>query len=163
MKRIVVLMIGVLLALVMAAPMVSAQGQGGAPEDVDGSIDLPIPEAPYASCEFPVRFEFSGKSKTITLPDETTLITSPKLKATLTNLDNPENQETFSITGATRTKTLENGDVQTMVTGRNLLGDPEAGFVIADGRFSFVFDKDGNLVQPLTGNGKLIDVCERLA
>ena len=47
----------------------------------------------------------------------------------------------------------------TEVTGRNLLGDPEAGFVIAIGNFSYVFNEKGKLVQPLTGEGQLIDVC----
>jgi hypothetical protein len=59
--------------------------------------------------------------------------------------------------------TLENGDVVTVSTGRSILGDPEAGFVVAIGNFSFVFDKKGNLVQPLEGEGQLIDVCEALA
>jgi hypothetical protein len=34
-----------------------------------------------------------------------------------------------------------------------------AGFVLAIGHFSFVFDSNGNLIQPLTGQGQLIDVC----
>jgi hypothetical protein len=53
--------------------------------------------------------------------------------------------------------------VETVATGRNLLGDPDAGLVIAIGDFSFVFDAKGNLIQPLTGEGQLIDVCEALA
>ena len=57
---------------------------------------------------------------------------------------------------------LENGDVETVVTGRNLLFDPEAGFVLAIGRFSFVFGEEGTLMQPLSGTGQPIDVCEFL-
>jgi hypothetical protein len=48
----------------------------------------------------------------------------------------------------------------TVVTGRNLLGDPEAGFVLAIGNFSFVFDAGGNLIQPLAGKGTLTNICE---
>jgi hypothetical protein len=50
-----------------------------------------------------------------------------------------------------------------VVTGLNLLGDPDAGFVLAKGNFSFVFDKDGVLIQPLEGEGQLTDVCELLS
>jgi hypothetical protein len=162
MNRIVVMVVSVILALVVAAPMAFAQGQGGAPQDVEGSSDLDA-GAVFGHCEFPVRYEFSGKAKTIELPGERTIFTSPGLTATLTNLDNPENQVRLNITGAFHQTTLENGDVETVVTGRNLLGDPEAGFVLAIGRFSFVFDAEGNLVQPLTGEGQLVDVCGLLA
>lgn len=161
MKRIIAIVIGTLLALVVAVPMVLAQSQGGAPQDVEGSIDLE-PGAVFGNCEFPVRYEFSGKAKTIELPGDRFIFTSPGLTATLTNLDNG-NQETVTITGAFHQTTLENGDVRTVATGRNLLGDPEAGFVVAVGRFSYVFDAQGNFVQPLTGQGQLIDVCELLA
>jgi hypothetical protein len=58
--------------------------------------------------------------------------------------------------------TLENGDVVTVVTGRNILGDPIAGLVLAMGRFSFVFDNTGTLIQPLQGNGRLLALCELL-
>jgi len=84
-----------------------------------------------------------------------------KLTATLTNLDSGV-QERVVITGAFHQTTLENGDVVTKATGRNLLGDPQAGFVVAVGNFSYVFDAEGNLVQPLEGEGQLIDVCALL-
>ena len=41
--------------------------------------------------------------------------------------------------------------------------DPEAGFVVVAGNYSFAFDKNNELIQPLTGEGQLIDVCEALA
>ncbi len=161
MKRIVLMMVGILLVLVLAMPMALAQGQGGAPQDVEGSIDLE-PGAVFGHCEFPVRYEFSGKAKTIELPDGRFIFTSPGLTATLTNLESGE-RETVVITGAFHQTTLENGDVVTKVTGRNLLGDPEAGFVVAVGNFSFAFNAQGELVQPLAGEGRLIDVCELLS
>lgn len=162
MNRIVMMAISVILALVVAVPMVSAQGQGGKPQDVDEEpIDLD-PGAVFGNCEFPVRLEYSGKAKTLQLPGERFIFTSPDLTATLTNLDTGE-QETVVITGAFHRTTLENGDVVTEATGRNLLGDPEAGFVVAVGNFSFVFDAEGNLIQPLSGDGQLIDVCELLS
>ena len=163
MKRIVMMAVSVILALTMAAPMVLAQGQGGAPVDAGFTTDINPGDYP-GTCDFPVHLEVSGKGKTIELPGKKGFIlTSPGLNATLTNLDNPENQETYNITGSVRPRTLENGDVETVITGRNLAIDPEAGFVVAVGNFSFVFDAEGNLVQPLTGEGQLIDVCEALS
>jgi hypothetical protein len=41
--------------------------------------------------------------------------------------------------------------------------DPEAGFVVAVGNYSFTFDAEGNLTEPLSGKGQLIDVCQALA
>ena len=53
--------------------------------------------------------------------------------------------------------------MQTVYTGRNLIFDPEVGFVLAIGRFSDVVDEEGNLMQSLSGKGQLIDVCELLS
>jgi hypothetical protein len=162
MNRIVLLVVGVLAALVVAAPMVIAQPNGGKPSDVpEEPIDLDS-GAVFGNCDFPIRLEYSGKAKTLQLPGERFIFTSPGLTATLTNVETGE-QETVTITGAFHQTTLENGDVVTEATGRNLLGDPEAGFVVAVGNFSYVFDKKGNLVQPLSGEGQLIDVCDLLS
>ncbi len=164
MKRAIVLALSVILALTMAAPTVLARSDNGVaphdasvtygPEDLDGFPGL---------CSFPMQLELSGKGKEITLPDGRRIITSPGLDVTITNLDNGE-QTTFNITGSFHeTTNPENGEVTTLVRGRNLLFDPEAGTVIAIGNFSFVFDAEGNLVQPLEGKGQLIDVCALLA
>ena len=161
MKRIVLMMVGILSALVLAMPMALAQGQGGAPEDVEGTIVVNPGDYP-GSCEFPFSLELSGKGKTIELPGGRLIMTSPGLNVTVTNLEN-QKQATFNITGALHQSTLENGDVVTVMTGRNFAIDPEAGTVVAVGRFSFVFDAEGDLVQPLSGNGRLIDVCELLS
>ena len=76
----------------------------------------------------------------------------------MTNLFN-SHQVTLNVTGAFHQTTEANGDVVTVVTGRNLLGDPEAGFVLAIGNFSFAFDANNNLIQPLAGKGTLTDIC----
>jgi hypothetical protein len=108
--------------------------------------------------------ELNGKAKTIELPGGSLLFTSPSLTATFTNLDHPSRQATLGITGAISETVLENGDVLLLFTGRNLVigFDPDAAFVITIGRFSAAFDAMGNVTQPLTGNGQLIDVCELL-
>ncbi len=163
MRRIITLVIGALLALSVAAPMALAQeeGRGGAPQDAGGSFVLNPGDYP-GTCGFPMLLELSGKSKTIEeLPGERLIIASPDQNVTITNLDNGA-QQAFNITGSIHQRALANGDVETVLTGRNLAIDPEAGTVVAVGRFSFIFDASGNLVQPLTGEGQLIDVCARL-
>jgi hypothetical protein len=163
MKRIVLLMVGILLALVVAAPMVSAQSaNGGAPEDASGTVVVNPGDYP-GSCEFPFSLEFSGKAKTIELPNGGFIFTSPGLDVTITNLEEPENQATFNITGSVHQSTSENGDVVTVMTGRNFAIDPVAGTTVVIGRFSFIFDAEGNLIQPQTGTGQRIDVCELLS
>jgi hypothetical protein len=161
-NRAIVLALSIILALTMAAPTVLAQGNGGAPEDVSGTFPPEFIAQFPGACSFPMQLELSGKGKTIELPDGRRILTSPGLHVTITNLDNGE-QATFNITGTFHeTTNLETGEVTTRVTGRNLLFDPEAGTVIAIGNFSFVFDAEGNLVQPLEGKGRLIDVCALL-
>jgi hypothetical protein len=126
----------------------------GPPTNVDDTFTVD------GICAFPVLVELKGKSKTIDLPGGRAIFTSPRLTATLTNLDRPANHETFGVTGAFHQTVLQNGDVESVVTGRNLLigFDPE-GFVISIGRFRFVLDANGNIVEPLSGRGQLIDIC----
>jgi hypothetical protein len=78
----------------------------------------------------------------------------------VTNLDDPSKAVTLVVPGAFHVSTDQDGGITTVVTGRNLLGDPVAGMVLALGTFSYVIDSGGTLVQPLTGTGKLINVCE---
>jgi hypothetical protein len=162
MKRIMLLTVGIFIALVVAAPMVSARSNGGAPEDASGTVVVNPGDYP-GSCEFPFSLEFSGKAKTIELPNGAFIFTSPGLDVSITNLDNQENQATFNITGSVHQSTSENGDVVTVLMGRNFAIDPEAGTTVVIGRFSFVFDAEGNLIQPQTGTGQRIDVCELLS
>jgi hypothetical protein len=163
MKRIMLLMVGTLLALVVAAPMVYAQSDnGGAPQNASATYGPEILAQFPGHCSFPMQLELSGKGKQITLPDDSLILTSPGLDATITNLDNGE-QATFNITGSVHQSTSENGDVTTVMTGRNFAIDPVAGTTVVIGRFSFVFDAEGNLIQPQTGTGQRIDVCELLS
>ncbi len=161
MKRAIVLALSVILALTMAAPTVLAQSDNGkAPVDVSDTFTVNPGDIPGA-CDFPMQLEVSGKQKTITLPDGTLILTSPGLHVTVTNLDNGE-QARFSITGPFHQSTNETGQVTTLARGRSLLFDPVAGTVIASGNFSYVFNADGTLAQPLEGEGQLIDVCALL-
>ena len=101
-----------------------------------------------------MRFEVDGKAGTLLLPGGRTILTSPGLKVTLTNLNKPESHVTLGITGAFHQTVRSNGDVETVSTGRSVLIDPQAGFVLAIGTFSFVFDSAGTLIQPLSGRGQ---------
>lgn len=129
------------------------------PEPVDATIDLPAGTV----CSFAVDLQLSGKSKTTDLPGNRFLISSPGLHATVTNVDDPDRLVTLSISGASRDFAREGGGVLTVVTGRNLLFDPQAGFVLARGSFRFAFDGEANLVEPLNGKGQLEDVCQMVA
>lgn len=115
-------------------------------------------------CAFPVLVELSGKAKTIELTGGKTIFTSPGLVATFTNLDDPAKQEVLGITGAFHQFVFANGDTELIGTGRNLVigFDPDVPFAVTIGNFRFVIDEDFNLVQPLTGNGQVIDVCRLL-
>lgn len=147
---------------VSVAPPGVAQAQGP-PTEIDPTPFLINRElfGPGA-CAFDIVAQQSGKTKQIALPGGRTIFIFPGNTITLTNPAN-EKQETFVITGSFHQTVLENGDVVTVATGRNALLDPEAGFVIAIGHFSYVFDAAGNLIQPLQGTGQLIDICEVLA
>ena len=135
-----------------------AQKTGGTPP-IGVSSTTPIPAGGvFGECAFPVLLQENGKAGTITLPGGRFIFTSPGLDATLTNTDQAKSV-TLNITGTFHQSTASNGDTVTVVTGRNLLGDPDAGFVLAIGSFSFTFDKNGNLVHPLSGTGQLIKVC----
>ena len=118
-----------LLALAMAAPTVLAQGNGGAPGDASGTVDLQANDPRFpGTCDFPMRLEFTGKAKTINLADGgvvfSSISTAPDLYVTITNRDNGE-QATFNVTGAVLTKQPDSkGNVETVLTGRNLAIDP---------------------------------------
>jgi hypothetical protein len=161
-ERIGLMVVSVILALVVAAPMAFAESQGGAPKDASGTIVVNPGDYP-GTCGFAYSLEFSGKGKMIELPSGGIILTSPGLDVTITNLEEPENQATFNITGSVHQSTLENGNVETVMTGRNFAIDPVVGTTVVIGRYTFVFDAEGNLVQHQMGTGQRIDVCELLS
>ncbi len=164
MKRIVLMMVGILMALVLAAPTAFAESDNGVPPE-DYSVTYPpelIAQVP-GHCDFPMQIDISGKTKTIKQGNGGMIITAPGQKATITNVASGE-QETFNVTGTFHKSTLENGNVKTVITGRNLALDPVAGTVITIGRFTYVNDPtDTTNVVPLSGKGRMIDICARLA
>ena len=83
-------------------------------EDINFTITIPAGEV----CAFGVEISGAGKAKTIDLPGDRFIFTSPGLHATLTNLDDPTKQVTQNITGAFHQTTEQDGSV---VTERNYI------------------------------------------
>jgi hypothetical protein len=115
----------------------------------------------------PIEIKIDGKFKLIELPDDGFILTSPGQTATVTNLDDPSKSVTFGITGSGHVTELEDGTQIWETTGRSLLSDPyvdggEPGLVLAIGHFSWTFDSNGELIEPLHGEGQLIDVLDMI-
>jgi hypothetical protein len=147
------------ISCIFVLPPANAQKTGGTPPIGVSSSQVLAAGAVFGECAFDVQLDLNGKAGTITLPGGRFIFTSPGLHATLTNLNGLAKSVTLNITGTFHQSTDLNRDTVTVVTGRNLLGDPDAGFVLAIGSFSYKFDAAGTLVQPLLGHGQLIKVC----
>jgi hypothetical protein len=154
-RRLVVMALAVALALAVVVVLPKAT-LAAPPEQIDET-----PVTLEGMCDFPVLLEASGKAKFIDLPGARSISTSPGLRVTLTNLEEPTNQVSYVITGSFHETELANGSLAVVATGRNLLFDPSFGWLLTIGRFTFV-DEEGNLTRP-KGKGRVIDVCERLA
>ena len=160
--RLVVLVLGVTFALAVAVAVVLPRDASAAPPE-------PVDETPFTVegiCDFPLQAELSGKTKVKELPGGRTLSTSPGLRVTLTNLEEPTNQVTYVITGSFLLTELDDGNEFVVARGRNIVFGPDVGMFLTIGRFTFVgFTADGAtlaLTRP-EGNGRLIDVCAQLA
>jgi hypothetical protein len=147
----------VMAVLAVAAVVASPKAASAAPPD-------PVDETTVVrgECGFPVLLEMRGKEKVVELPGGRTLITSPGLRATLTNLEEQSNRVTLSITGTVHVKELANGDVVYVFRGRNLFWGPDTDFILTIGRFTGRVTAAGEF-SPITGKGRVIDVCARLA
>ena len=149
----------IVVAAAAAALILSAAPAFAAPpQPVDQKFDVPA----GAACTFPVELVVTGKTKTIDLPGGSTIITAPGQDATITNQDSGRSVR-LNITGAFHVTTEPNGDVVTVASGRNVLLDPIAGFVLTEGNFTFAFDAGGNLIAPLSGTGRVTDICALIA
>jgi hypothetical protein len=134
----------------------TALGNGGAPATLVESYESP-------TCSFPLLVEMNGKSKELVLGDRLKIL-FPAFVATLKNLDSGK-QLTLSVTGSFHIKQLPNGDTEVVYTGRNTIDDfvPGGSFIQLIGRFTEVYDADFNLVQPVHGDGQIVDLCQALA
>jgi hypothetical protein len=159
-RRMLVLVAGVALALAVVLVLLPRASSAAPPEPVDVE-DVTLP-----GCDFPVQADVSGKSKEIVLDSGQTLITSPNLRITLTNLTEPTNQVTYVITGSFLTTERPDGNLDVEARGSNLIFGEEVGIFLTVGRFTFVgVEEEGPIVAltPPTGEGSLTDVCAVLA
>jgi hypothetical protein len=138
---------------------VGVPAQAAPPEPVTFTLDIPV-GAPFGSCEFDVQAVAAGKVKTIQTPTGRTIGISANFTVTATG--NGETVE-YKVNGSFIQTTDADGNVTTKATGRNFLTDPEAGVVVTSGNFAFTFNAEGELVESLSGTGRVIDVCAELA
>jgi hypothetical protein len=87
------LALAVLISLTLGCLSVAAQNR---PKENNFTITIPA----GGVCAFGVEISGTGKAKTIDLPGDRFIFTSPGLHATLTNLDNPMKQVMLNVTGA---------------------------------------------------------------
>jgi hypothetical protein len=142
--------------LTFSAPAVAAPIE---PFTVEFTI---VEGARFGSCAFDVLVQATGKAKTITTPTGKVIGVSANTTAKATNLESGKSVQ-YSVNGTFISTTDSFGNVTTKATGRNFLTDPVAGVVVTSGNFTFTFDEDGNLVEGLSGTGKIIDVCAALS
>ena len=162
MRRIVISFLMVVFSLTgVHLACAAGSGIGGSPPTPMGwSADLQANFLGPGMCPFPINVSVSGKTSTIVLPGNRLIITAPNQHAVVTNLDDPSKTVTLNIPGVFRQSVDQNGNNVTVVTGRNLMGDPQAGLVLAVGTFSYIYDSTNTtLIQPLTGKGTLSDIC----
>jgi hypothetical protein len=158
-RRLVVFALAVALALAVVVVLPKASS-AAPPEPYDVTFEA------TGFCDFPVLVETTGKSKTIALPDGSFLTTAPGQRVTLTNLEEPDKQASFVITGTVRQTELENGSTLVVARGRNNIGILGEGIFITIGRVEFIVTpiagSDFVDINILENQGRLIDVCPLL-
>jgi hypothetical protein len=142
------------LAAAMWAPA-PVGAQQSPPSPVDATIRFPG-DFDFRICpSFDVKIDIRGKQGILELPSGTVILTSPALKATVTNLATGE-QVDLNITGTTQI--LPSGGQ--VFLGSNLIlraeqfGDSTNTLAYVNGRFTF---------PPFSGVGTLTDICVLLA
>lgn len=110
-------------------------------------------------CDFDVTISISGGGKTIDLPGGRAMTASLGLHFTMINNKYPSRKVSYNITGTVSQIVMQDGSSLAVSSGRSLFYDPTAGLLLAIGNFSWGFDAKGNPVQPLEGDGKLIELC----
>jgi len=142
-----------LAAVVWAPAPVGAQQSP--PSPADATILFPGTFNFRICPSFDVRIDVQGKQGILALPGGTTIVTSPALKATVTNLATGE-QVDLNITGTTQISLT--GDQ--VFRGSNLVlravqfGDTTNTLAYVNGRFTY---------PPFSGVGTLTDICVLLA
>jgi hypothetical protein len=144
----------VLAALGLPAAQLQAQGRGSPPTSNNFTITI------SGICSFDVLAQVTGKQGVISLPNGGLIFTAPATFATFTNLSDPTKSVTLNITGPGEFGPVQNGTQTIRLFGRNVAFFPSFGLRLLIGTFTLVIDANtGQLLQPPTGNGQMIDVC----
>jgi hypothetical protein len=160
-RRMLVLVVGVALALAVAA-FVLPRNSSAEPPEFGETAEFTIEGA----CDFPVLITVTPASRGTVqeLPGGVTLITGRAI-STFTNLDNTENQFTDVGGGSLFVTEDENGDLLVVARGHTGLVVPGEGIFLAIGRVTVTLEPPGTPGSPLTileNQGRLIDVCALL-
>src|SRR5690242_16375970 len=93
-----VVVLAAMTSLALASPPIPNEGTFVIPA---GSV--------FGECAFDVQATLTGKSKTLTLPGDRSIITSPGADITLTNVSDPSKSVTLNITGTFHQSTTQQG------------------------------------------------------
>ncbi len=90
------------------------------------------------------------------------LVAPGTAQGTLTNVSNPSHTLTVVVGGVGFYEPAPGDTTVVTLTGRNIIEGPQIGVVFAIGTFTFTEDAAGVILTPLTGNGRLVDLCALL-
>jgi hypothetical protein len=127
---------------------------------IDTAMTFTIPEG--TACKFGVAITLIGAVNGMPRSDNRFIVASHGLIVRLTNRANPNKQVTRSITGTLHVLANRDGNEEIIAIGRALVLDPSVGLVFSNGRFSYVNDRTGINVRPLSGQGQLTDACAQI-
>ena len=158
MKTLLTVALGVAGSALCVAPALAAPPEPVDPTPIVGTF-----------CDFETSIVVSGKQKVIEKGDGLFLLIGPGQKATVTNTETGESV-TVNIAGSFRDEVQENGDVQSVLRGRNLIfGGGIEGLLLTIGRATATFtmpteqEPEGTATITSGPQGRLVNLCDQLA
>jgi hypothetical protein len=158
MKALLTVALGVAGSALCVTPALAAPPEPVDPTPVVGTF-----------CDFETSIVVSGKQKAIEKGDGVVILTAPAEHATVTNTATGESV-TVNITGSFRDQVQENGDIQSVLRGRNLIFGPGIdGILLTIGRATATFtapteqEPFGTVSLTSGPQGRLINLCDQLA
>jgi hypothetical protein len=148
----------------VAGSMLCIAPAGAAPPE-------PVDPTPIVGdfCGFETSIVLSGKQKVIEKGDGLSYFIAPGQKVTITNTATGE-KVTVNITGSFRDQVQENGDIRSVLRGRNLIFGPGVeGLVLTIGRGTATFtlptpqQPEGTATITSGPQGRSVNLCDQLA
>ena len=158
MKKLLTVALGVAGSALCMAPALAAPPQ-------------PVDSTPIVGdfCGFETSIVVSGKEKVIDKGDGLIYYIGPGQRATVTNTETGESV-TVNIAGSFRDQVQENGDIQSVLRGRNLIFGPGVeGLLLTTGRATATFtlptqqEPLGTATITSGPQGRLVNLCDQLA